>query len=277
MSAPEPEAAEPPLVDTHCHLAFSTFDEDRDAVLARAREAGLVSCVAVAVDAASAEAARDLALAEPGFVHPTAGVHPTEELCGDEDEWAAVRELLRSGDFVAVGETGLDAFHDTVPLDVQERSMHQHLELALELDLPVVLHCRDAFDGMASALERYRDQPLRGVLHCFTGTQAELDAMLDAGLHVGLGGIVTFKARADLRDAALTVPPERLLVETDAPWLAPVPRRGRRNEPAYVRHVATCLADVFGEPLEALARRTTANAVALFGERLAPAASGADE
>ncbi len=261
--------ASAPLIDTHCHLAFDAFDDDREDVMARCHEAGLVGCVAVAVDAASAEAARRLAQAHPGFVHATAGIHPTESVCGDEREWAAVRELLATDAFVAVGETGLDAFHDTVPFEVQTTSLVAHLDLALELELPVILHCRDAFAELAAVLERYRGHPIAGVLHCFTGTEGDLDPLLDAGLHIGLGGIVTFKARADLRAAARRVPAERLLVETDAPWLAPVPRRGRRNEPSYVRYVAERLAEEFEEPFEVLARRTTDNAVALFGERLA--------
>jgi TatD DNase family protein len=253
------------LVDTHCHLAFDAFDEDREAVVERAREAGVEACVVVSVDAASADRALAMAQACPGWAHATAGVHPTETLAGSLPEFEAVAERVAGGRFVAVGETGLDAFHDDVPLDVQQASLQRHLTLAVEHDLPVILHCRDAFDAMATALEPWHGTGLRGVLHCYTGTTAELPPLLDAGLHIGVGGIATFKANGALRDAVREVPADRLLVETDAPWLAPMPVRGRRNEPAFVAHVAACLAADRGMDLEAFAATTTANARGLFG------------
>lgn len=254
-----------PLVDTHCHIGFSAFDEDRAAVLERAWHAGLVGLVAVAVDAPSALRARELARDHPGRIHATAGLHPTEEAAGDAEAFPPVAELLADGGFVAVGETGLDAFHDRVPMEAQQQSLARHLELSLELGLPVVLHCRDAFDEIEAALRPYRGQPLAGVLHCFTGDEGHAERLVESGLHIGVGGIATFKPRNDLRSAVRRVPDDRLLLETDAPWLAPVPHRGRRNEPAYVRHVAECLAVDRGTPLDTLAARTTANAEALFG------------
>lgn len=255
----------PPLVDTHCHLAFSAFDDDREAVVARAREAGVVATVAVAVDAASARAALEVARGHPGWAVATAGIHPTEEAVAEEDEFRRVRELLVSGAFAAVGETGLDAFHDCAPLAVQRRSLRLHLELALQLDLPVVLHCRDAFPEMAEALAEFRGAPLRGVLHCFTGGEADLPPLLEAGLHIGVGGIATYKPNDALRAAVRAVPERRLLLETDAPWLAPAPVRGRRNEPAFVAHTAARLAADRGADLQDFAATTTANADALFG------------
>ena len=267
---PPPPVAVTPLVDTHCHVAFAAFDEDRDAVLARAREAGLVGLVAVSVDAASADAALALAEAEPGFVHPTAGVHPTEESCGAPGAFEAVSERLASGRFVAVGETGLDDYHDSVPLERQRESLDAHLRRALELDLPVILHCRDAFEPLIECLAPYRGAGLRGVLHCFTGEPHHVEPLLEAGLHIGIGGIATYKPRGDLRQVVRELPPDRLVLETDAPWLAPMPVRGRRNEPSYVAHVAHQLAadgqaNGGTETVEALARRTTENARALFG------------
>ena len=254
-----------PLIDTHCHLGFEAFDEDRSEVLQRAREAGLVGCVAVAVDAASAGVAAALAEAEPGFIHATAGIHPTEDCCGDPAEWDRVRALIRSGAFVAVGETGLDAFHDRIPMPTQIRSLEQHLELALETERPVILHCRDAFAPLTEVVQRFAGAGLRGVLHCFTGSLEELEPLVEAGLHVGFGGITTFKPREDLRQAARRIPLERLLVETDAPWLAPMPHRGRRNEPAYVADTARRIADERGLDLPTLAQATTRNARDLFG------------
>ena len=261
----QPAPPPPPLVDTHCHLAFSAFDEDRPEVLARAREAGLVGCVAVAVDAASADRARALADAEPGFVHATAGVHPTEELVADDRELDAVAERLATGRFVAVGETGLDDFHDSTPMERQRVALRRHIGMALEHDLPIILHCRDAFGPMAEELAKHRGDGLRGVLHCFTGEVADVEGLLAVGLHIGVGGIATYKPRGDLRAAVREVPTERLLVETDAPWLSPVPMRGRRNEPAFVAHVAEHLAADRDMPLEAFAEATTENARALFG------------
>jgi len=255
----------PALVDTHCHLAFSAFADDLESVVERARRAGLIGCVAVAVDPASAEAARELSRRFPGWAHPSAGLHPTEAACAEPRAWDAIETLLRGGGFVAVGETGLDRFHDDVPLDVQQASLERHLALAVELDLPVILHCRDAFDELLEQLDPWPARGLRGVLHCFTGEAAHVTRLLELDLHVGVGGIATFKPRDDLRAAVHDVPLERLLVETDAPWLAPVPHRGRRNEPAYVADVAACLAADRGMPVEEFADATTRSARALFG------------
>lgn len=254
----------PPLVDSHCHLAFSAFSEDRAEVLRRAREAGLVACIAVSVGPESAREALALAHAEPGFVFATAGVHPTEDEIGDPRAFDEVAELIRSGDFVAVGETGLDAYHERTQMADQQASLHKHLALALDTDLPVILHCREAFDELRQALLPFKGAPLRGVLHCFTGDAGDIRPLLDAGLHVGAGGIATFKPRDDLRGALREVPDDRLLIETDAPWLAPVPRRGRRNEPAFVAHIAEHLARDRELSLADFAESTTANARELF-------------
>jgi len=265
------------VVDSHCHLAFDAFGEDRGQVIERARAAGVVACVVVGVDPASALAALEIAESEPGWAHATAGLHPTESATLDEAQWPRVEELLRSGRFVAVGETGLDDYHDTVPMDRQVTSLHRHLECALDLDKPVILHCRDAFDRMAEVLQRYTGAPLRGVLHCFTGTAADVPALLEAGLHIGVGGIATFRKSTELRDAVRGVPDERLLVETDAPWLSPVPVRGRRNEPAFVAHIARCLAEDRDVDAATFANSTTANADTLFGLGLGLDDAGPDD
>jgi TatD DNase family protein len=252
------------LVDTHCHLAFEAFDGDRRAVVDRAREAGVRACVVVGVDAASSEAALRLAEALPGWAFATAGIHPTERAVEDPARWPAVRELLRSGRFVAVGETGLDDFHRETPGEAQVGSLHRHVEAALELDLPVVLHCRDAFPRLLAELQRWRGSGLRGVLHCFSGGPVEAEALLELGLHLGLGGVTTYKANAALRQAVRAAPPERLVLETDAPWLAPQAVRGRRNEPAFVAHVAAVLAEDRGADRASFAAATSAAARALF-------------
>ncbi len=263
-----PDADLAPLVDTHCHLAFEAFDADREAVVGRAREAGVEACLVVGVEARSSEAARRLARSLPGWAFATAGIHPTEADVADEACWRAVRELLASGGFVAVGETGLDDFHRRTDTEAQVASLHRHVQAALELDLPVILHCRDAFPRLLAELDRWRGSGLRGVLHCFTGGAAEAARLVELGLHVGVGGTATYKPNAALRAAVRSVPDERLLLETDAPWLAPVPLRGRRNEPAFVAHVAACLADDRGADRATFAARTSANARTLF--RLPP-------
>lgn len=252
------------LVDTHCHLAFDAFDEDRDEVVGRARQAGLRGCLCVAVDGPSALRALALADRHPGWAHATSGVHPTEPACGSPEAWTVVEAQLRGGRFAAVGETGLDNFHDEVPLEQQRVSLDKHLALALELELPVVLHCRDAFPELLEQVEPWAARGVRGVLHCFTGGPSDVERLLAADLHVGVGGIATFKPRDDLRAAVRAVPLNRLLVETDAPWLAPAPHRGRRNEPAYVAHVAECLAKDRGIAAEDLAAATTRAATQLF-------------
>lgn len=254
----------PALVDTHCHLAFEAFSADREQVIARARDAGVVACVVVAVDARSADEALCLSRSHPGWAHASAGVHPTEPLVGSADEFARVAERVASGHFVAVGETGLDAFHDTTPMDVQRASLERHLALAVEQQLPVILHCRDAFQQMDEALQPWEGSGLTGVLHCFTGSAADVEPLLERGLQIGVGGIATFKANAALREAVREIPAERLLVETDAPWLSPSPMRGRRNEPAFVAHVASALAADRDVPLDDFAACVTANARALF-------------
>lgn len=252
------------LVDTHCHLAADAFDDDRQAVVARARQAGVTACIVVGVDRQSSAAALGLARELPGWAFATAGIHPTEAEVADEARWPAVRELLAGGACVAVGETGLDDFHRRTDTEAQVASLHRHVRAALDLDLPVILHCRDAFPRLLAELERWRGTGLRGVLHCFTGGEAEAARLVELGLHVGVGGAATYKPNATLRSAVRSVPDERLVLETDAPWLAPVPVRGRRNEPAFVAHVAACLADDRGTDRAAFAALTSRNARALF-------------
>ncbi|MGQ0553710.1 MAG: TatD family hydrolase [Planctomycetota bacterium] len=245
-------------------MAFADFAVDREAVVERARAAGVEACVVVAVDAHSARQALELARTLPDWARPTAGLHPTEPATSSADSWPEIRELLESGEFVAVGETGLDAFHRTVPLDEQERSLRRHLDCALELSLPVVLHCREAFPALTAVLQTYRGASLRGVLHCYSGTSAQLAPLLEAGLHIGVGGMATYPKNSELRRAAVEVPNDRLLLETDAPWLSPQPVRGRRNEPGFVAHVNARIALERGVSDWELAAMTTRNARALF-------------
>jgi TatD DNase family protein len=197
-----------------------------------------------------------------------AGIHPNDVHEAEPDEWDRITRLVASGRVQAVGETGLDWYRDVAPRDLQRDFFERHIRLAQKLGLPLVVHTResirDALDTLREALSR---GPLAVVLHAFTGTTAEAAEAVDLGCHLGFAGMVTFRSAADLRTVATTVPLERLLIETDSPFLSPEPFRGRRNEPGHVVHTARCLAIARGEPLEKFAAATTANARRLFFKR----------
>lgn len=253
--------------DTHAHLAEAPFDEDRQAVLSRAWEAGLGGIVAVASDAAGAR--RALALAEsspPGRVWATVGLHPHEASRFREDR-QELEELARDGRFVAVGEIGLDRHYDFASPEDQREALEFQLDLARRLELPVILHVREAEREMIEVL-RAAELPAGGVWHCFTGSPGAAEEALAAGLHLGFGGLATFPSARSVREAAVLAPLDRIVLETDSPYLAPVPHRGRRNEPAHVAVVGRFLAGARGMPEDDFARATTANARRLF--RLPP-------
>jgi TatD DNase family protein len=253
--------------DSHCHLDPMRYGDELPAVLARARAAGLVGMTVIGTRAADSEAAADLAGREPGVV-AAAGIHPNDVAEAEPDEWDRVTRILASGRAAAVGETGLDWYRDAVPRDVQRDFFDRHIRLAQRLGLPVVVHTResvrDALDMLSAALVR---GPLTAVLHSFTGTAAEAAEAATLGFFLGFAGMVTFRSAASLREVAATVPADRLLVETDSPFLSPEPHRGRRNEPANVVHTARCLAISRGVALERLAAETTANARRVFLRR----------
>jgi TatD DNase family protein len=247
--------------DSHCHLTAEAFDADRDEVLHRARAAGVAGMVCVASTPQDADAARDLA-GRNADVWATAGVHPHESgsLAGD---WVAeVSERLEDPRVVAVGECGLEFHYDVAPRSVQLAVLDAQVELAEAHDLPLVLHSRDADEDMIGVI-RGLPRGVRGVLHCFTGGDALLDAALEADWHVSFSGIVTFK-RFDGGERVQRVPGDRILVETDSPYLAPVPHRGRRNEPAHVIHTTRTVAAIRGEDPDAFGARVVRNARAFY-------------
>lgn len=266
-------ARAPFLIDTHCHLDFPDFVEERDAVVARARAAGLGAMITICTHVSRFAQVQGVAAAYPD-VWCTMGVHPHQ--AAEEEQGSDIDTLLRLAQapkVVGLGETGLDYYYDQSPRDVQQASFRRHLAVARETGLPVIVHTRDADEDTIRILrEEGGDQGrLRGLLHCFSSS-AELGRQaLDIGFHISFSGIVTFKKSDDLRAFAREVPLDRLLVETDAPFLAPMPLRGKRNEPAFVAHTARLVAQTLGMDVADLARQTTANALALF-DRIDPAA-----
>jgi TatD DNase family protein len=258
------------LVDSHCHVGEPEFDADRDAVLARAAAAGVTTLVCVGATGPVESNRPALGLVgRHGDVDvvATVGIHPHDASTADDDAFATLARFAATPGVVAIGETGLDYHYDRSPRPVQRAAFARTVALARKLRLPVVVHVRDAHAEAADLLAAEAAGDVGGVIHCFTGDRTDARRYLDLGFLVSVAGIVTFKNADALRDAVRSVPADRLLVETDAPYLAPVPHRGRRNEPAWVRVVAESVAAVRGEPFPELAAATTANARRLFGPR----------
>jgi len=252
------------FVDSHTHLADPAFDADRDEVIERARAAGARALVCIGESLPAADRAHSLALAHPAFIAWTAGVHPHDAAEFDAArDVPALRERMRAG-AVAVGECGLDYHYDNSPRNRQIAAFTAQLELAREMARPVVVHTRDAEADTNALVREAGVSGVRGVLHCFTGSIALARAALDAGWFISFSGIITFRKWTDLELLRL-VPDDRLLVESDAPYLAPVPFRGKRNEPAWVSNTVQRLAEVRGADVIALGARTAANADSLFG------------
>src|SRR5690606_31530060 len=253
------------FIDSHAHLASEAFDADRAEVIARARAAGAAAVICIGESLDAAEKARHVALASDGFVRYTAGVHPHDAAGFDgARDIEGIRRHIREHGAVAVGECGLDYHYDHSPRDLQRRALEAQLALAAELNVPVVLHTRGAEEDTITMLTEARRAGVRGVLHCVTGSAELAAAGLDADWYVSFSGIVTFRRWTDL-DLLRMVPADRLLVESDAPYLAPVPYRGKRNEPAWVALTLARLAEVRGVPEEELGRQVSENAARLFG------------
>jgi TatD DNase family protein len=258
-----------PLFDTHAHLDQEEFDADRAEVVRRAVAAGVEQILCVGVDAATSAAAVRLAGEFPQ-VRAAVGIHPNSVAAAAPGDWERILELLDQPRVVALGETGLDRYWDAAPIELQLVNFQRHLELSRERSLPVVIHCRDAKDDLLPMLRAdFKHGPISGILHAMSGDAAMADECVSLGLHISFAGNVTYKNKKFemLRAAALAVPADRLLVETDSPYLTPEPLRGkqRRNEPALVAHTAEFLADLRGVAVERLASQTTENARRLFG------------
>lgn len=254
-----------PLTDTHAHLDDRRLRGDWEGVLARARDAGVVQMLAIGTTAADSAGVVDLARAHRG-IFAAVGIHPNEAAGATDADWSAIVALAGHPEVVAIGETGLDRYWDRTPFDVQREWFARHLDLAHRLDRPVVIHCRDCTHELIDQL-RSLGRPVRGVQHSFTGTWDDARAFLDLGLYLSFAGMLTYtnKALDALRDVAASIPLDRILVETDSPYLSPHPFRGKSNEPARVALTARRLAEVRGLPPDELARITTDNARSLFG------------
>jgi len=255
---------DPSFIDSHAHLCDPAFDEDRDEAVRRLREAGGAAVVCIGESIAAAERAGKLAAKYPGFVFATAGVHPHDAAEFDPDrDSAAIRDLVGRG-AVAIGECGLDYHYDHSPRPLQRRAFATQLELAKELNRPVVVHTREADDDTAAMVAEAGSAGVRGVLHCFTGPRHVAETAIGVGWYVSFSGIVTFK-KWDDDDLIRAVPVDRLLVESDSPYLSPVPNRGRRNEPAWVSFTVARVAAARGVESETIAAATRRNTIRLFG------------
>jgi TatD DNase family protein len=235
------------LVDSHCHVNDPKFDEDRDAVLERALAVGVETMVVID--------SPEFAERHP-FLYATLGVHPHEAANATDETFARIRDLAQHPKVLAIGEIGLDYHYDFSPRDVQRRVFERQLEIAAEFRKPVVIHTREAWEDTLTCMPVL---PHGGIMHCFTGTPEQARRAVERGFHLGFGGVLTFPKAEELRTAARETPDDRLLIETDCPYLAPVPYRGRRNEPAFVLETARRLAQVRGTTLEAIAALTTSN------------------
>ncbi|MFI5288873.1 MAG: TatD family hydrolase [Polyangia bacterium] len=256
----------PSLIDSHCHLEAKDFGDEREAVIERARAAGVDELICVGSGSSLDEVQNAVALAES---HPriwaAIGIHPHEVARMPEGALAEIERLATSHPrVVAVGETGLDYHYDYSPRETQREALRAFIAIARRANKPLSFHLRDAHDDARRIFAEERVDEVGGVIHCFTGTLADAQAYVALGLHVSFSGVLTFKSAEAVREAAAWIPLERLLVETDCPYLAPVPLRGKRNEPAFVVHTAARLAELKGLPVEELARIASANTRRLF-------------
>ena len=253
------------LIDTHAHLDEDAFSQDVDEVIARAIESGVIAMVAVATTASSSRATLNLAARVPN-VFASVGIHPNYAAQAKPGDWELIEELASSPKVVAIGETGLDRYWEHTPFDIQLDYFRRQIELARSRSLPFIVHCREAeADVVAVLRDAAGAGTLKGVMHSFCGSEATLDVALEVGLHISFAGMLTFKKNEPLRQLSRKIPLDRLLVETDSPYLAPLPHRGKRNEPSFVRHTAESLAEAHGKTLDEMAVISTANARRLFG------------
>jgi len=254
------------IIDTHSHLFTEEFDDDLPEVMSRAREAGVGRIYMPNIDASTVEALLRVCRAYKGYCFPMLGLHPTSVNAGYQAELDTMKPMLDepSHPFIAVGEVGLDLYWDKTFRHEQEDAFRQQIAWALEYDLPLVIHCREAFDELYAIMCDYRQTSLRGIFHSFTGSAEDARRLLSfEGFMLGINGVLTFK-KSNLPGVLTGVPLERVVLETDSPYLAPVPHRGKRNESAFVRYTLAHVASVYGRDVEEVADVTTKNAKKVF-------------
>jgi TatD DNase family protein len=255
------------IVDSHAHLEFPQFDEDRSAMLDRAQAAGVMKLLAIGSGTGPDRLNAAIPFAEEHeWIYATVGIHPHEAREASEEHFAKLEEIAKHGKVIGWGEIGLDYYYDHSPREVQQRVFERQLSQARRAKLPIIIHCRDAWADCLAIIERdWRSSGLGGILHCFTGSMAEAKRALDMGFLISFAGNVTYPKMQHLRDVARELPLDRILTETDSPFLPPQGHRGKRNEPAYVVEVAKALANVRDLPDEEVADVTTRNFLRFFG------------
>jgi TatD DNase family protein len=256
----------PRLLDSHAHLDFEDFQADLDAVTSRAREAGVERVVLIGLWRSPGHFgnALELATQQPAYFSAAIGVHPHDCAKVPEEDWQTMERLAHDLRIVGVGETGLDFHYDHSPRPVQEAGFRRSIAAAKAAGKPVIVHVREADEACARVLKEEGIPPAGGLVHCFTGDWTRAKAYLDLGMYLSIAGVVTFKTADDLREAVRNTPRERLLIETDCPFLTPVPFRGKRNEPAYVLKTAEKVAELWGASVDEVGEVTTANARRFF-------------
>ena len=257
-----------PLFDTHAHLASSQLESRLDEILRNADEQNLQGITSIGTNLVSSRACLELAKAN-SLVYAAVGVHPNDCHQASDTDWEAIQTLAQHERVVAIGETGLDRYWDTVPIELQRTWFARHIELSFETQKPLVIHMRDCdADIVAMLNEHQRDGRIIGILHSFAGQWSTAERAIELGMYISFAGMVTFKKSQELREIAAKIPDERILIETDSPYLSPAPKRSTRpNQPALVRHTAECLAEVRGTTPEAFGELSTANALRVFGLR----------
>ena len=250
------------LFDTHVHLNSKMYEEDMDAVIERAFAAGVTHMAVIGFDIPSSRRAIEIAEAYDG-IYAVVGIHPSDAKTATPEVWPELRVLLTHPKVVALGEIGFDYYHDTSFNDIQHDVFMKQLEIAHEMDMPIVVHMRDSVQDTYEMLRDY-GQGLTGVCHCYSGDALMLPKFLELGFYIGLDGPVTFKNASSVHEVAKVVPLDKLVVETDGPYLTPTPYRGKRNEPAYVEYVARAIAEIKGVSYEEVCRVTTKNGLQLY-------------
>jgi TatD DNase family protein len=252
------------LTDTHTHLYSEEFDSDREEVIRRALEAGISRFFLPAIDASYIERMKALKRLWPDYMHLMTGLHPTYVKDNWKEELEVVESELASGNYVAVGEIGVDLYWDKSRLKEQIEAFKTQIAWSLDYNLPIVIHCREAFDEIFETLKHYKGSDLRGIFHCFTGNLEQARHAISFGLKLGIGGVVTFK-NGKIDNFLNEISLDNIVLETDSPYLAPVPFRGKRNEPAYLSNIISRVAQIYGESEAKIASITTDNSMQIFG------------